>query len=111
LASSAYRSSQRLDYDSVLEWMPPFRRRYLQTMNMGWLCRVLILLAAVASLAGCVTTHEASDGQFQRQAKRAQECRQMQDRLVGDQPLTPERVDEITEAMSAAGCSTRLSSQ
>jgi siroheme synthase len=80
-------------------------------MNTGRLCRALILFAAIASLAGCVTTQDASNGQFQRQAKRAQECRQMQDRLVAGQPLTPERVDEITEAMSAAGCSTRLSSQ
>jgi hypothetical protein len=101
---------QPLAYDSVLEWLPPFRRRYLQTMNMGRLCRALILLAAIASLAGCASTHNA-DGQFQRQVKRAQECRQLQDRLVDGQPLTPERADEITAAMSAAGCSTRLSSQ
>ena len=80
-------------------------------MNMGRLCRALVLLAAIAGLAGCAGTHDASDGQFQRQVKRAQECRQMQDRFVGGQPLTQERVDEITEAMSAAGCSTRLSSQ
>jgi hypothetical protein len=89
--------------------VPPFRRRYWQTMNLCRLCRALILLAAIASLAGCARTHDASEGQFQRQVKRAQECRQMQDRLVDGQPLTPERVDEITEAMSAAGCSTRLS--
>jgi hypothetical protein len=104
-----HRPWQHLAYDSVLEWLPPFRRRYLRTMNLGRLCRALILLAAIASLAGCASTHDASDGQFQRQVKRAQECRQLQDRLVGGQPLTPERVDEITEAMSAAGCSTRLS--
>jgi hypothetical protein len=91
--------------------MPLFCRRYLQTMNMGRLCRALILLAATASLAGCASTRDAPDGQFQRQVKRAQDCRQLQDRLVGGQPLTPERVDEITEAMGAAGCSTRLSSQ
>jgi len=80
-------------------------------MNMGRLCRALVLLAVIASLAGCASTHDNADGQFQRQAKRAQECRQLQERLVGGQPLTPERADEITEAMSAAGCSTRLSSQ
>ncbi len=79
-------------------------------MNMGRLCRALALLAAVASLAGCAGTRDhAGDDQFQRQVKRAQECRQLQDRLIGDQPLTPERTDEITEAMNAAGCSTRLS--
>ena len=78
-------------------------------MNIGRLCRALILLAAVASLAGCAGAHDRADGQFQRQVKRAHECRELQDRLVGGQPLTPERVDEITEAMSAAGCSTRLS--
>jgi siroheme synthase len=80
-------------------------------MNTGRLCRALVLLAAIASLAGCAGRHDGADAQFQRQVKRAQECRQLQDRLVGGQPLTPERVDEITEAMSAAGCSTRLSSQ
>ncbi len=81
-------------------------------MNMGRLSRALALVAAVASLAGCAGTRDRSgDEQFQRQVRRAQECRQLQDRLVGGQPLTPERADEITEAMSAAGCSTRLSSQ
>jgi siroheme synthase len=80
-------------------------------MNIGRLCRALILLATIASLAGCAGTHDSADRQFQRQVKRAQECRQLQDRLVEGQPLTPERVDKITEAMSAAGCSTRLSSQ
>jgi siroheme synthase len=78
-------------------------------MNIGRLCRALLMLAAIASLAGCAGTHDSADGQFQRQVRRAQECRQLQDRLVGGQPLTPERVDEITEAMSTAGCSTRLS--
>ena len=78
-------------------------------MNIGRLCRALILLATIASLAGCAGTHDRADGQFQRQVKRAHECRELQDRLVGGQPLTPERADEITEAMSAAGCSTRLS--
>jgi hypothetical protein len=103
------RPSQYLAYDSVLEWMPPFCRRYLQTMNMSRLCRALVLLSAIASLAGCAGTHDGSDGQFQRQVKRAQECRQLQDRLMGDQRLTPERVDEIAEAMNAAGCTMRLS--
>jgi hypothetical protein len=79
-------------------------------MNLGRLCRALLMLAAIANLAGCAGTREGSGGeQFQRQVKRAQECRQMQDRLIGDQPLTPERADEITDAMNAAGCSTRLS--
>ena len=80
-------------------------------MNIGRLRRALTLLAAITSLAGCAGTHDRADGQFQRQVKRAQECRELQDRLVGGQPLTPERADEITQAMSAAGCSTRLSSQ
>ncbi len=79
-------------------------------MNMGRLSRALALVAAVASLAGCAGTRDHSgDEQFQRQVKRAQECRQLQERLVGDQPLTPERADEITQTMSEAGCSTRLS--
>ena len=40
-------------------------------MNMARLCRALILLAAIASLAGCASTRDNADGQFQRQVKRA----------------------------------------
>jgi hypothetical protein len=45
---------------------------------------------------------------FQKQVKRAQECRQLQDKLVGDQPLTPVRVEEITKTMDRSGCTARL---
>jgi siroheme synthase len=77
---------------------------------MSRLCSALALVAAMSILTGCAGTHGSSDAdQFQQQVKRAQECRQMQDKLVGDQPLTPERADEITEAMNEAGCTTRLS--
>ena len=76
---------------------------------MSRLCSALALVAAMSILTGCAGTRDTPDDQFQRQVKRAQECRQMQDRLIGDQPLTPERADEITDAMNEAGCTTRLS--
>jgi len=41
-------------------------------------------------------------------AKKAQECRQLQDKLVGDQPLTPERREEIVNTMEGTGCTARL---
>ena len=41
-------------------------------------------------------------------AKKAQECRQLQDKLVGDQPLTPERCEEIVNTMEGTGCTARL---
>ena len=41
----------------------------------------------------------------QKQVMRAQECRQLQNKLVGDQPLTPERGEEIAKTMNRNGCS------
>jgi hypothetical protein len=32
----------------------------------------------------------------------------LQDKLVGHQPLTPERADEITKTMDRTGCTARL---
>jgi hypothetical protein len=40
--------------------------------------------------------------------KRAHECREMQDKLVGKQALTAERVDEITRSLDQAGCTAHL---
>jgi hypothetical protein len=40
----------------------------------------------------------------------AQECRQLQDKLIGDQPLTPQRGEEITNTMAGAGCTARFPS-
>ena len=68
----------------------------------------MILLAAMPTLVGCESSRSQEDYQFQKQVKRAQECRQLQDKLVGDQPLTPERREEIANTMEGTGCSARL---
>jgi hypothetical protein len=68
---------------------------------------ICALLAAMPNLVGCESSW-SQDHQFEKQVKRAQECRQLQDKLVGDQPLTPERGEEITETMNRTGCTARL---
>jgi hypothetical protein len=68
---------------------------------------ISILLAAMSNLAGCDSSR-SQDYQFEKQVKRAQECRQLQDKLVGDQPLTPERREEIANTMTGFGCTARL---
>ncbi len=65
------------------------------------LASVVAVVAAMSNLIDCA--QNGADEQFQRQVKRAQECRQMQDRLVGGQPLTPERAGEITKTLAQAG--------
>jgi hypothetical protein len=40
--------------------------------------------------------------------KRAQECRELQDKLVGDRLLTAERAEEITKTMDRTGCTAQL---
>ena len=65
------------------------------------------MLAAMPNLVGCESSW-SQDHQFEKQVKRAQECRQLQDKLVGDQPLTPERGEEITNTLKGAGCTARL---
>jgi hypothetical protein len=76
-------------------------------MNARELGIICVLLAAVPNLAGCESSL-GQDYQFQKQLKRAQECRQLQDKLVGDQRLTPERGEEITNTMKGAGCTAGL---
>jgi hypothetical protein len=78
-------------------------------MNARMLGIICALLAAMANLVGCESSR-TQDYQFEKQVKRAQECRQLQDKLVGDQPLTPERSEEITKTMAGAGCTARLPS-
>ena len=68
----------------------------------------MILLAAMPTLVGCGSSRSQEDYQFQKQVQRAQECRQLQDKLVGDQPLTPERREEIVNTMEGARCTARL---
>jgi hypothetical protein len=77
-------------------------------MNMSRLGFALALIAAMPNLLGCAGSRDSADEQFERQVKRAHECREMQDKLVGGQPITPERVEEITRAMDRAGCTARL---
>ena len=68
----------------------------------------IALITAVTNLVGCAGSQNGADEQFQRQVKRAHKCREMQDKLVGNQALTAERVDEITKTMDEAGCTARL---
>ena len=69
---------------------------------------ICVLLAAMPTLVGCESSRSQEDYQFQKQVQRAQECRQLQDKLVGDQPLTPERREEIVNTMEGARCTARL---
>jgi hypothetical protein len=68
---------------------------------------VFVLLAAMTNLASCESSR-SQDYQFEKQVKRAQECRELQDKLVWDQPLTPERGEEIANTMKEFGCTARL---
>ena len=79
-------------------------------MNARKLGTICALLAATPNLIGCESSRDSPDRQFQKQLKRAEECRQLQDKLVGDQPLTPERGEEIANTMAGAGCTARLPS-
>jgi hypothetical protein len=72
--------------------------------ELGIIC---VLLAGMPNLAGCESSL-SQDYQFDKQVKRAQECRQLQDKLVGEQPLTPERREEIANTMNGFGCTARL---
>ena len=76
-------------------------------MNARKLGAICALLAATPNLIGCESSR-SQDYQFQKQVKRAQECRQLQDKLIGDQPLTPERAEEIAKTMDRSGCTARL---
>jgi hypothetical protein len=66
--------------------------------NLGIICVLLV------ALAGCQSSSGSEDLQFQKQVKRAQECRELQDKLVRAQPLTPERREEIVKTMNGNGC-------
>jgi hypothetical protein len=59
-------------------------------MNARKLGIICALLAAMPNLVGCESSR-SQDYQFQKQVKRAQECRQLQDKLIGEQRLTPEQ--------------------
>src|SRR5215510_9626699 len=72
-------------------------------MNARKLGAICALLAATLNLIGCESSRDSPNRQFQKQVKRAQECRELQDKLVGDQPLTPERAEEITKTIDRSG--------
>jgi hypothetical protein len=56
-------------------------------MNSRELGIICALLAAMPNLVGCESSRSQShDYQFEKQVKRAQGCRQLQDKLIGDQP-------------------------
>ena len=77
----------------------------MNAREFGMIC---VLLAAMPTLVGCESSRSQEDYQFQKQVQRAQECRQLQDKLVVDQPLTPERREEIVNTMEGTGCTARL---
>ena len=72
-----------------------------------WAAWLIAAATGISALTTCGAQNDA-DEQFQRQVKRAHECREMQDKLVGKQALTAERVDEITKIMDQAGCTAHL---
>ena len=76
-------------------------------MNARMLGIICALLAAMPNLIGCESSR-SQDYQFKKQVKRAQECRQLQDKLIGEQPLTPGRAEEIANTLNLAGCTARL---
>ena len=76
-------------------------------MNSRELGIICAFLTAVPNLVGCESSR-STDAQFQKQVKRAQECRQLQDKLAGEKPLTPERGEEIANTLKGAGCTAGL---
>ena len=74
--------------------------------KLGIIC---VLLTIMPNLLGCKSSG-SQNYQFEKQVRRAQECRQLQEKLVGDQPLTTERSEKIANAMEGAGCTARLPS-
>jgi hypothetical protein len=80
-------------------------------MNARMVGTICALLAVTPNLFGCESSRDSPDRQFQKQVKRAEECRQLQDKLVGDKPLTPERTEEIAKTMDRSGCTARFPAQ
>ena len=65
--------------------------------ELGIIC---VLLAAMPNLAGCESSW-SKDPQFEKQVKRAQECCQLQEKLV---QASQSGGEEITKSMKAIGC-------
>ena len=64
-----------------------------------------IICLLLAALTGCESSW-SKDPQFQKQLKRAQECRQLQDKLTQASEAGRE---EIAKSMKAAGCTSPAS--
>ena len=78
----------------------------MKPRKLGTICA---MLAATPWLIGCETASGGGPSpQFQKQVQRAQECRLLQAKLVGEQPLSPERAAEIGRIMNPTGCAARL---
>jgi crotonobetainyl-CoA:carnitine CoA-transferase CaiB-like acyl-CoA transferase len=67
---------------------------------MRKLCIICVVLAAMPYLAGCENSW-SKDPQFQKQLKRAQECRELHDKLTEASAAGRE---EIANAMKIIGC-------
>ena len=78
----------------------------MSARKLGIICA---FIAAIPNLVSCESSL-SPDVQFQKQVKRAQECRRLQDKLVGDQPLTPERGEKIAFILDQTGCIASLPS-
>jgi hypothetical protein len=93
----------------TLSFVGKMRRHLVRLQSAGvfpWAAWLVASVAGVSVLSACADSQE--NAQFQRQVKRAHECRETQDKLVGKQALTAQRVDEITKALDQAGCTAHL---
>ena len=93
----------------LMRFVRRMRRDLIRPQSAGvfpWAAWLVASVAGVSVLTACADPQ--NNEQFQPQVKRAHECREMQNKLVGKQALTAERVDEITKIMDQAGCTAHL---
>ena len=93
----------------ILSFVGRMRRDLVRPQSAGvfpWAAWLVASVVGVSVLSACADPQNSE--QFQRQVKRAHECREMQDKLVGKQALTAERVHEITRSLDQAGCTAHL---
>ena len=93
----------------MLSFVGRMRRDLVRPQSAGvfpWAAWLVASVVGASVLSACADPQNSE--QFQRQVKRAHECREMQDKLVGKQALIAERVDEITKIMDEAGCTAHL---
>ena len=78
-------------------------------MRRALICGLLITLPHLAACeSGRFASDERTETHFEKQLVRTRECRDMQNKLVANQALTPTRAAEITQEMEKAGCGARL---